>query len=86
MTPNAVFAQSTVSDPTPLTTTQQQQAVQVARKTVNVNYATGYMSASSSALAQNGLSTSQINYVENTIQTYDVKLSMRNYRCTLRSR
>lgn len=75
LTSNAVFAQSRVSNPSPLTTTQKQQAAQVARKTVNVNYSTGYMSVTSSALTNNGLSSSQVNYVESTIQAYDSKLS-----------
>lgn len=65
-----VYAQST---PT-LTASQEAQANQVAKETVSVNYVSGYMSVNSSTLAANGLSSSQINYVESTIQSYDATL------------
>lgn len=54
-----------------LTAAQRTQAAQVARTTEDVNTHTGYVSVSPTALAQQGLSASQVAYVESTIQQYD---------------
>ncbi len=62
------FAQSTTAT---LPAPQMAQAAQVASETENINTTNGYVSDNAQVLASFGLSASQIQYVENTIQTYD---------------
>lgn len=54
-----------------LTTAEQAQAAQVARATEHINTTTGYVSVSTTALRDDGLTPSQVAYVETTIQQYD---------------
>lgn len=59
-----------------LSTAQKTQAAQVARETENINTSNGYVSVSASVLEQHGLSPQQVSYVEDTIDSYDIKYGL----------
>jgi len=59
-----------------LTAAEQAQAAQVARATEQINTTTGYVSVSTTALSDDGLTPSQVAYVETTIQQYDARQNL----------
>lgn len=71
ITSSPTFAQTPAPVLSSLTAAQRTQAAQVARMTEHVNTHNGYVSVNTTALAQHGLSPSQVAYVTSTIQQYD---------------
>ena len=65
-----VNAQTTIGAST-LTATQKAQAAEVAQSTEVISQTTGYVSVNSNALVAAGLSSTQVDYVESTIQAFD---------------
>ena len=69
-------SKNAAASPIGLTSAQKSQAARVARQTEHINTTSGYVSVSSTALAEHGLNSRQIAYVQETVHRFDTHLNL----------